>query len=122
MGPGFRKADEQAARSLGIKQQILEIRINTAPIHRVAEIFPVGGYPSRAQGITLEEAEEQEQWNDEVRSQISIELFGWNPLDNSSYDMVFNTSHMPAATCADLIAGAARAKAERPQPTESTQQ
>lgn len=75
-----------------------------------------------AQGIALEEAEEQEQWNDEVRSQISIELFGWNPLDNSSYDMVFNTSHMPAATCADLIAGAARAKAERPQPTEPTQQ
>lgn len=64
-----------------------------------------------AQGISLKEAREQEQWHDEVRSQISIELFDWNPLENAYYDMVFNTSNLPFEMCATLIADAARAKA-----------
>jgi cytidylate kinase len=64
-----------------------------------------------AQGISLQEAAEQEQWHDEVRSQVCIELFDWNPLENTYYDMVFNTSNLPFETCAALIADAARAKA-----------
>lgn len=63
------------------------------------------------EGISLEEAEEQERWNDVVRSQISLELFDWNPLDNTYYDMVFNTSNMPIETCARIIADAARQRA-----------
>lgn len=62
-------------------------------------------------GISLEEAAEQEEWNDEVRSQISRELFDWDPLENTYYDLVLNTSNMPPAACARLIADAARQRA-----------
>ncbi|MGM0386298.1 MAG: cytidylate kinase-like family protein [Actinomycetota bacterium] len=70
-----------------------------------------------AQGISLEEAAEQEQWHDEVRSQVCLELFDWNPLEYTYYDMVFNTSHLPFETCAALIADAAWAKAAAAEPS-----
>ncbi len=100
--------------------QVLHVKLDGPAKDRIARA-------AAAQGISLEEAAEQEQWHDEVRSQVCIELFDWNPLENTYYDMVFNTSNLPFATCAALIADAARAKvadaestgAERARPPEA---
>lgn len=64
-------------------------------------------------GISHREAEERLEWEDEVRSQITIDLFKWNPIDNDYFDLVLNTWQLDPDTCADIVVAAAAVVLER---------
>lgn len=60
-------------------------------------------------GITEKKAKEELEFEDLVRTQISREVFGWNPLDDDLFDMVLNTTRLDLDSCARVIAAAAKA-------------
>jgi cytidylate kinase len=62
-------------------------------------------------GIDLERAAERQKREDQVRADMSIEFYGWDPREIDRYDLVVNTGTMDLDTCADIIVQAARAKA-----------
>ena len=64
-------------------------------------------------GIDRERAAKRQRREDQVRADISIELYGWDPRELDYYDLVVNTGTMDLDTCADLIVQAARVKAGR---------
>jgi cytidylate kinase len=62
-------------------------------------------------GISLEHAARRQRQEDQVRADISIELYGWNPQEFDHYDLLVNTGLMDLDTCVEVIAAAARVKA-----------
>jgi cytidylate kinase len=64
-------------------------------------------------GIDTERAAKRQKREDQVRADISIELYGWDPREQDRYDLVVNTGTMDLDTCADIIAQAAQVKAGR---------
>jgi cytidylate kinase len=64
-------------------------------------------------GIDRERAARRQKREDQVRADISIELYGWDPREVDRYDLVVNTGTMDLDTCADIIVQAARVKAGR---------
>lgn len=66
-------------------------------------------------GIDLARAAKRQKREDQVRADISIELYGWDPREPTRYDLVVNTGTMSLAACVDIIVEAARLKvAARP--------
>lgn len=68
---------------------------------------------ARAGGIDVTRAAKRQKREDQVRADMSIELYGWDPREPSRYDLVVNTGTMDLETCAQLIVQAARVRAER---------
>lgn len=64
-------------------------------------------------GITEEVAERRMRHEDETRSRMSIDIYGYNPLDNDVYDVVINTALMSDDEVVAVIRAAAEAKAAR---------
>jgi cytidylate kinase len=62
-------------------------------------------------GISPERAARRQKQEDQVRADISIELYGWNPQEFDHYDLLVNTGLMDLDTCVEMIAAAARVKA-----------
>jgi cytidylate kinase len=62
-------------------------------------------------GIDVQRAAKRQKREDQVRADISIELYGWDPRDTTRYDLVVNTGTMALDTCVDIIVQAARVKA-----------
>lgn len=60
-------------------------------------------------GITPEEAARRQQREDTVRVQMSQVLYGWDPSRPERYDMVLNTSRIPADAAVAAIVDATRA-------------
>ncbi len=67
-------------------------------------------------GIPARTAKEWLEWEDEVRSQIAIDTFNWNPLENDYYDLVVNTWHRDAEMWAEIIVAAVRVVVARARP------
>ena len=66
-------------------------------------------------GIDMERAAKRQKREDQVRADISIELYGWDPRETTRYDLVVNTGTMTLDACVDIIVDAARVKvAARP--------
>lgn len=63
-----------------------------------------------ASGKSLGEARDIIRFEDEIRSQMSEEIFGWNPLQDDLFDLVVNTTALSFETCIEVIAGAVLAK------------
>lgn len=63
-----------------------------------------------ARGMSAQEAQDEIRFEDEIRSQMSEELFGWNPLQDDLFDLVVNTTELSFNTCVEVIAAAVRAK------------
>lgn len=61
-------------------------------------------------GIDTERAAKRQKREDQVRADISIELYGWDPREPTRYDLVVNTGTMSLDACVDIIVEAARAK------------
>jgi cytidylate kinase len=66
---------------------------------------------ARESGIDIERAARRQKREDQVRADISIEFYGWDPRDTERYDLVVNTGTMELDTCVDIIVQAARVKA-----------
>ena len=64
-------------------------------------------------GIDLEQAAQRQKSEDQVRADMSIEFYGWDPREADRYHLVLNTGLMDLDTCADIIVQVARAKAGR---------
>ena len=64
-------------------------------------------------GIDLEQAAQRQKSEDQVRADMSIEFYGWDPREADRYHLVLNTGLMDLDTCADIIVQIARAKAGR---------
>jgi cytidylate kinase len=65
-------------------------------------------------GVDLAEAARRQAREDQVRADISIELYGWDPREFDHYDLLVNTGLMELDTCVQIIVTAARAKAGLP--------
>jgi cytidylate kinase len=61
-------------------------------------------------GITREQAAKRQAREDQVRADMSIVLYGWDPRLPDRYDIVFNTSRVPLDAVVDAIVDAVRAK------------
>jgi cytidylate kinase len=66
---------------------------------------------ARDSGIDLDRAAKRQRREDEVRADMSIQLYGWDPRDTTRYDLVVNTGTMDLDTCVDIIVQAVRIKA-----------
>jgi Cytidylate kinase-like family len=64
-------------------------------------------------GIDLEQAAQRQKSEDQVRADMSIEFYGWDPREVDRYHLVLNTGLIDLDTCADIIVQIARAKAGR---------
>jgi glucuronide carrier protein len=61
-----------------------------------------------ASGITVEQAARRQVREDDVRAQMSVVLYGWDPRLPDRYDMVVNTSRLPLDAVAEAIVQAVR--------------
>ena len=61
-------------------------------------------------GIDTERAAKRQKREDQVRVDISLELYGWDPRETTRYDLVVNTGTMALDTCVDIIVQASRIK------------
>jgi cytidylate kinase len=66
---------------------------------------------AKESGIDIERAAKRQKREDQVRADMSIELYGWDPRETIRYDLVVNTGTMDLDTCVDIIVAAARVKA-----------
>jgi cytidylate kinase len=64
-------------------------------------------------GIDTERAAKRQKREDQIRADMSITLYGWDPRETTRYDLVVNTGTMDLDTCVDIIVQAARVKAGR---------
>ncbi len=65
-----------------------------------------------AAGISLDQAAERLKREDEVRAQMSITMYGWDPRLPDRYDLVFNTSRISLDRVVDAILAAAQVTAD----------
>lgn len=63
---------------------------------------------AKSAGITLEQAAKRQEREDQVRADMSIVLYGWDPRLPDRYDIVLNTSRIPLDAAVDAIVDAVR--------------
>ena len=66
---------------------------------------------ARDSAISIERAAKRQKREDQVRADMSLQLYGWDPRETERYDLVVNTGTMDLDTCVDIIVQAARVKA-----------
>lgn len=66
---------------------------------------------AKESGIDTERAARRQKREDQVRAEISLEFYHWDPRETDRYDLVVNTGTMDLDTCVDIIVAAARIKA-----------
>jgi|tagenome__1003787_1003787.scaffolds.fasta_scaffold20219043_1 cytidylate kinase len=66
---------------------------------------------ARDSGIDIDRAAKRQKREDQVRADMSIQFYGWDPRETSRYDLVVNTGKMDLDTCVDIIVQAVRIKA-----------
>lgn len=64
-------------------------------------------------GISPDVAERRLRNEDDTRARMSVDIYGYNPLDNDVYDVVINTALMTDDEVVAVIEAAAAAKAAR---------
>ena len=74
---------------------------------------------ARDAGIDIERAARRAEREDEVRADMSLQFYHWDPRDTDRYDLVVNTGTMNLDTCVDIIVAAARMKAQSPSPVSA---
>jgi cytidylate kinase len=62
-------------------------------------------------GIDVKRAAQRQKREDQVRADMSIQFYGWDPREPTGYHLVVNTGAMDLDTCVEIIAQAARVKA-----------
>jgi cytidylate kinase len=87
----------------------LHVRLD-APVDRRIE------RAARTGGITPERAARRQRREDDLRADMSLRLYGWDPREPTGYDLVLNTGTLGPDACVDIIVNAARVKAARNAP------
>jgi cytidylate kinase len=89
---------------------VLHVRLDAAVQRRVERAARTGG-------ITADRAAKRQRREDQLRADMSIRLYGWDPREPTRYDLVLNTGTLDLDACVDIIVNASRVKAARPAPT-----
>jgi cytidylate kinase len=71
---------------------------------------------ARESGIDIQQAAKRQKREDQVRADISLEFYRWDPRATDRYDLVVNTGTMDLDVCVEIIVAAARIKAQAPSP------
>jgi cytidylate kinase len=66
---------------------------------------------AKESGIDVSRAAKRQKREDQVRADISIEFYGWDPRETIRYDLMVNTGIMDLDSCVDIIVQAAGVKA-----------
>jgi len=66
---------------------------------------------ARESGISVERAAKRQKREDQVRADMSLQLYGWDPRQSERYDLVVNTGTLHLDACVEIIVQAARVKA-----------
>ena len=66
---------------------------------------------ARDSGISIDRAAKRQKREDQIRADMSLQLYGWDPRDTERYDLMVNTGTMDLDTCVEIIVHAARIKA-----------
>jgi cytidylate kinase len=74
---------------------------------------------ARDSGIDIQRAAKRQKREDQVRADLSLQFYHWDPRDTDRYDLVVNTGTMDLDTCVEIIAAAARIKAQFPSPASA---
>ena len=98
------------ALSLATWPGVLHVRLDAAVRRRVERA-------ARASGISTDRAAKRQRREDELRADMSIRLYGWDPREPTGYDLVLNTGTLGLDVCVDVIVHASRVKAARTAPT-----
>jgi cytidylate kinase len=102
--PGAVIVGRNGARILADRPGALHVRLDAAVHWRVERAARTGD-------ITPDRAAKRQRREDELRADMSIRLYGWDPREPSGYDIVLNTGALGVAACADIIVHAGRVKA-----------
>ena len=68
---------------------------------------------ARTGGIGTDRAAKRQRREDQLRADMSISLYGWDPRDPTRYDLVLNTGTLDVQTSVDIIVHAAQINARR---------
>ena len=68
-------------------------------------------------GIDVARSGRRQKREDQLRADMSIELYGWDPRETTRYDLVVNTGLMDLDTCVAIVVAAARVKAGADAPS-----
>lgn len=68
---------------------------------------------AKEHGISVERAAKRQKREDQVRAEMSIDLYGWDPRLDERYDLVLNTGTLDLDSCVEIIVYACRIKAGR---------
>jgi cytidylate kinase len=82
----------------------LHVRLD-APVPRRVE------RAAQTYGISPERAAKRQRREDELRADMSIRLYGWDPREPTRYDLGLNTDTLGLDACVDIIVHASRVKA-----------
>jgi cytidylate kinase len=74
---------------------------------------------ARDAGIDIQRAARRQKREDQVRADMSLQFYHWDPRETDRYDLVVNTGTMDLDTCVDIIVAAARIKARSPSPASA---
>ena len=86
--------------------EALHVRLDGPVEQRVANA-------AQESGIDLERAAQRQKREDQIRADMSVELYGWDPREVDYYHLVLNTGTLDLDTCVDIILQAARIKTGR---------
>ena len=60
---------------------------------------------ARDSGISVDRAAKRQKREDQMRADMSLQLYGWDPRATDRYDLVVNTGTMDLAKCRDHCPG-----------------
>ncbi|MEU4427119.1 cytidylate kinase-like family protein [Actinoplanes sp. NPDC024001] len=66
---------------------------------------------ARTSGIDPARAARRQSREDQIRADMSIRLYGWDPREPSRYDLVLNTGTLGLDACVEIVVHASRVKA-----------
>lgn len=93
---------------------ILADRPNTVHVLLTGSVQDRVAHAAQEFGISADRAADRQRREDQVRADMSIALYGWDPREPGRYDLVINTSRIDPDAAVDAIIGAARARSARP--------
>jgi len=68
---------------------------------------------AEAANIDLARAAKRQKREDQMRADMSIQLYGWDPRETDRYDLVINTGTLDLDACVEIIVHASKVKATR---------
>jgi cytidylate kinase len=74
---------------------------------------------ARDAGIDIQQAAKRQKREDQVRADMSLQFYHWDPRKTDRYDLVVNTGTMDLDTCVQIIVAAARIKARSASPASA---